>query len=218
MTTEDDTGSNTDTGARTITTRRTSRTALGAAPDKRLIVSLALNLVITLLQGRRHHRQQPGAPVRCPHTTQRRGRPGTELWAVRLSGAAAPPPNLRNKGPRILVALFNSAVWWASPYTGHRGGRRLLDPRAGGGPGVIGFAAGGLVIKHVAAVLLRSHGHDLNLRAAFLHLIGDAATTSASAERCPGCTSPTGATPIPWCPSWCRCGSATRPCASSGRP
>ena len=42
---------------------------------------------------------------------------------------------------------------------------------------VIAFAAGGLVINTFAALLLRSHGHDLNLRAAFLHLVGDAATS-----------------------------------------
>ena len=33
------------------------------------------------------------------------------------------------------------------------------------------------MINGFAALLLRSHGHDLNLRSAFLHLIGDAATS-----------------------------------------
>ena len=42
---------------------------------------------------------------------------------------------------------------------------------------MVGFAAAGLVINGVAALLLRSHGDDLNLRSAFLHLVGDAATS-----------------------------------------
>jgi cobalt-zinc-cadmium efflux system protein len=39
------------------------------------------------------------------------------------------------------------------------------------------FAAAGLIINGIAALLLRSHRDDLNLRSAFLHLIGDAVTS-----------------------------------------
>jgi cobalt-zinc-cadmium efflux system protein len=53
----------------------------------------------------------------------------------------------------------------------------MLEPQSVEGLWVAGFAAGGLVINGVAALLLRSHGNDLNLRSAFLHLVGDAATS-----------------------------------------
>jgi cobalt-zinc-cadmium efflux system protein len=42
---------------------------------------------------------------------------------------------------------------------------------------VVAFAAAGLLINGVSAFLLRSHHRDLNLRSAFLHLVGDAATS-----------------------------------------
>jgi cobalt-zinc-cadmium efflux system protein len=57
--------------------------------------------------------------------------------------------------------------------------RRILDPQPVEGLLVIGFASAGLVINALSAGLLRSHLHDLNLRAAFLHLVGDAATSLA---------------------------------------
>jgi cobalt-zinc-cadmium efflux system protein len=55
--------------------------------------------------------------------------------------------------------------------------RRLLDPQPVEGLWVVVFAAGGLVINALSAFLLRSHHGDLNLRSAFLHLVGDAATS-----------------------------------------
>jgi cobalt-zinc-cadmium efflux system protein len=42
---------------------------------------------------------------------------------------------------------------------------------------VVIFAAGGLVINGFAALLLRGHRGDLNIRSAFLHLVGDAMTS-----------------------------------------
>ena len=42
---------------------------------------------------------------------------------------------------------------------------------------MVAFAGAGLVINGIAALLLRSHGGDLNLRSAFLHLVGDAVTS-----------------------------------------
>jgi cobalt-zinc-cadmium efflux system protein len=55
--------------------------------------------------------------------------------------------------------------------------RRILDPSEVDGLWVMAFAGGGLLINGACALLLRSHGHDLNLRSAFLHLLGDAFTS-----------------------------------------
>ncbi len=58
---------------------------------------------------------------------------------------------------------------------------RLASPRAVSGGGVIAVAAIGLVVNlGSAAVLLRSQGHSLNMRAAFLHMAADAAGSVAA--------------------------------------
>ena len=76
------------------------------------------------------------------------------------------------------MATFNSAALIAvSVFIIVQAIRRLLDPQPVEGLWMIGFAAGGLVINGFAALLLRSHHHDLNLRSAFLHLVGDAFTS-----------------------------------------
>ncbi|OFV84202.1 MAG: hypothetical protein A2W26_13500, partial [Acidobacteria bacterium RBG_16_64_8] len=156
------------------------RPALGAAPDKRLIFSLALNLVITLLQvAGGIIANSLGLLSDAAHNLSDVVALGLSLWAVRL-GRRAPTPRrtFAYKRAEILVALFNSAVLVAiSVYIIVEAVRRLIDPQPVDGLWVIGFAAGGLVINGVAALLLRSHHGDLNLRSAFLHLIGDAVTS-----------------------------------------
>jgi cobalt-zinc-cadmium efflux system protein len=104
---------------------------------------------------------------------------GLSLWAVRLSRRSATPTRtFAYKRAEILVAMFNSAVLVAiSVFIIYEAIRRLMHPTEVSGLWVVGFAAGGLVINAFAAVLLRSHGHDLNMRSAFLHLVGDAATS-----------------------------------------
>ena len=76
------------------------------------------------------------------------------------------------------MALFNSTVLVAiSAYIIVEAIGRLLNPQPVHGLLVIGFAAAALVFNTLSAVLLGSHGHDLNLRSAFLHLVGDALTS-----------------------------------------
>ena len=154
--------------------------ALGVAPDKRLILSLALNLVITLLQvAGGIIANSLGLLSDAAHNLSDVVALGLSLWAVRLGRRPATPRRtFAYKRAEILVAMFNSAVLIAiSVYIIIEAARRLLAPHPVEGLWVVGFAAGGLVINALAAVLLRSHGHDLNLRSAFLHLIGDAATS-----------------------------------------
>ncbi|MFH0915222.1 MAG: cation diffusion facilitator family transporter [bacterium] len=153
---------------------------LGAAPDKRLIISLALNLVITLLQvAGGIIANSLGLLSDAAHNLSDVVALGMSLWAVRLGRRPATPRRtFAYKRAEILVAMFNSAVLIAiSVYIIIEAVRRLLDPQPVEGLWVVGFAAGGLVINAFAAFLLRSHHHDLNLRSAFLHLVGDALTS-----------------------------------------
>jgi len=153
---------------------------LGAAPDKRLILSLGLNLVITLLQvAGGIIANSLGLLSDAAHNLSDVVALGLSLWAVRLGRRPATPRRtFAYKRAEILVAMFNSAVLIAiSVYIIVEAIRRLLDPQPVHGLWVVGFAAGGLVINGLAAMLLRSHHGDLNLRSAFLHLVGDAFTS-----------------------------------------
>ena len=151
-----------------------------AAPDRRLILSLALNLVITLLQVIGGIiANSLGLLSDAAHNLSDVVALGMSLWAVRLGRRAATPHRtFAYKRAEILVALFNSAVLVAlSVYIIVEAVQRLIHPPEVQGLWVIGFAAGGLVINSVAAALLRSYHRDLNLRSAFLHLVGDAVTS-----------------------------------------
>jgi len=151
-----------------------------AAPDTRLIFSLALNLLITLLQvAGGILANSLGLLSDAAHNLSDVVALGLSLWAVRLGRRPADPHRtFAYKRAEILVALFNSAVLVAiSVFIIVEAVRRMLDPHSVEGLLVAGFAAGGLVINGIAALLLRSHGDDLNLRSAFLHLVGDAATS-----------------------------------------
>jgi cobalt-zinc-cadmium efflux system protein len=148
--------------------------------DRPLILSLALNLLITLLQifgG--IIANSLGLLSDAAHNLSDVVALGLSLWALRLGRRPATPRRtFAYKRAEILVAMFNSAVLVAiSVFIIFEAVRRLLDPQSVDGLWVMGFAAGGLVINALAAVLLRSHSHDLNIRSAFLHLVGDAATS-----------------------------------------
>jgi cobalt-zinc-cadmium efflux system protein len=153
---------------------------LGAAPDRRLILSLALNLLITLLQVIGGIiANSLGLLSDAAHNLSDVVALGLSLWAVRLGRRPATPRRtFAYKRAEILVAMFNSAVLIAiSVFIVFEAVRRLLNPQQVNGLWMVGFAAAGLAINGVAALLLRSHGGDLNLRSAFLHLVGDAFTS-----------------------------------------
>jgi cobalt-zinc-cadmium efflux system protein len=149
-------------------------------PDGRLIVSLILNFLITLMQlvgGLIAN--SLGLLSDAAHNLSDVVALGMSLWAVRLGRRTATHRHtFAYKRAEILVALFNSAVLVAlSVYIIVEAIRRMLAPTDVDGLWVMAFAAGGLVINGLAALLLRSHGHDLNMRSAFLHLVGDAFTS-----------------------------------------
>jgi cobalt-zinc-cadmium efflux system protein len=155
-------------------------TAIPAAPDARLILSLVLNLLITLLQvAGGILANSLGLLSDAAHNLSDVVALGLSLWAVRLGRRPANPRRtFAYKRSEILVAMFNSAVLVAiSVYIIVEAIRRMMEPHPVEGLIVVGFAGAGLVINGVAALLLRAHGQDLNLRTAFLHLVGDAATS-----------------------------------------
>lgn len=146
-------------------------------PDKRLLVSLVLNLGITLAQiAGGFIANSLGLLSDAAHNLSDVVALALSLWAVRLARRAATQRHTYAfKRAEILVALFNSAVLVAlSAYIVIEAARRLAAPPEVDGLWVIAFAGGGLLINSLAAFLLRSHGHDLNLRSAFLHLVSDA--------------------------------------------
>ena len=154
--------------------------AIPSAPDGRLILSLGLNLLITLLQVVGGIMANSlGLLSDAAHNLSDVVALGLSLWAVRLGRRPATPRRtFAYKRAEILVAMFNSAVLVAiSVFIIFEAVRRMLAPHSIEGLLVVGFAAAGLVINGVAALLLRAHGGDLNLRSAFLHLLGDAVTS-----------------------------------------
>lgn len=151
-----------------------------ATPDARLAISLVLNLLITLMQfvgGLIAN--SLGLLSDAAHNLSDVVALTLSLLAVRLGRRSATQRRTyAYKRAEILVALFNSAVLIAiSVYIIVEAIGRFFNPASVDGLWVMAFAAGGLVINAVSALLLRSHGQDLNLRSAFLHLVGDAFTS-----------------------------------------
>ena len=75
----------------------------------------------------------------------------------------------------ILAALINGATLLGiSVWIVIEAIARLRAPEAVGGSLMLAVAAGGLLANIIAAVLLRPvHGHSLNVRGAYLHIMGD---------------------------------------------
>jgi len=97
---------------------------------------------------------------------------------------AARPPSERFtyglKSSSILAAIANAALLWVAV-----GGilvetiRRLADPAPVGGMTIIVVAALGIAVNGASAMLFaRGSKSDLNLRAAFVHLLADAAVSA----------------------------------------
>lgn len=75
----------------------------------------------------------------------------------------------------LLLVLVTGGLLWEAV-------QRLQDPRPVQGSVVIGVAVAGVVVNGLTAWLLHhGHEHDLNIRGAYLHMIGDAAVSVAVA-------------------------------------
>jgi cobalt-zinc-cadmium efflux system protein len=148
--------------------------------DFRLVVSLGLNLLITLSQVVGGILANSlGLLSDAAHNLSDVVALGLSLWAVRMGRRPATPRRtFAYKRAEILVALFNSTVLVAlSLYIIIEAVGRIMNPQPVHGLVVIGFAGAALAFNTASAFLLGSHHHDLNLRSAFLHLLGDALTS-----------------------------------------
>ncbi|MDQ1377670.1 MAG: cobalt-zinc-cadmium efflux system protein, partial [Acidimicrobiaceae bacterium] len=75
----------------------------------------------------------------------------------------------------ILAALGNAALILAATcLIFYEGVHRLSDPQPVRGGLVVVVALAAFVVNAAAAVVLREHGSDLNMRSALLHMVGDA--------------------------------------------
>lgn len=149
---------------------------------RRLLLGVILNALITLLQiAGGIISNSLGLITDALHNLSDVVALGLSLWAIRLGRKPATPTRtFAFRRAEILVALFNSAVLLAvSLYLVVEAVRRLLAPQPVEGIWMIALAGAGLAVNTGSALLLRSHVHDLNLRAAFLHLVGDALTSLA---------------------------------------
>jgi cobalt-zinc-cadmium efflux system protein len=106
------------------------------------------------------------------------------LLAWGASRLAAQPPSARftygMKSSSILAALANAALLWVA-----LGAilietlRSLVQPEAVHAPLVIGVAAAGIAVNGLSAVLFaKGSKDDINLRAAFQHLLADAVVSA----------------------------------------
>lgn len=101
------------------------------------------------------------------------------LWSTR---SATPAKTFGYRRAEVIAAFLNAvALWVVSAYFVWQSYVRLLDPPAVEGPLVLVVGALTLVANAGLAMLLHSHSHDdLNQRAAYLHVLGDALGSGAA--------------------------------------
>ena len=98
------------------------------------------------------------------------------LFAVRLTlRPRSPERSFGNHRATILAALANAAAIAAvTALIVIESVRRLAHPEHVHAGTVVAVAAGALIVNGIAALVLRDGTHDLNMRAAALHMAGDA--------------------------------------------
>jgi cobalt-zinc-cadmium efflux system protein len=101
------------------------------------------------------------------------------LWSTR---SATPAKTFGYRRAEVVAAFLNAvALWIVSAYFVWHAYQRLLDPPPVEGPLVLITGALTLVANLGLAALLHGHAHDdLNQRAAYLHVVGDALGSGAA--------------------------------------
>ena len=149
---------------------------------RRLTVSLVLTLGLVVAQaafGITAH--STGLLADAGHNLTDIGALALSLVAVRLTlRPASPARSFGNHRATILAALANAVLIAAvTVLIVVSAVHRLLHPQHVEAGIVVVVAAAGLVVNGVAAVLLTERGRDLNMRAAMLHMVGDALASAA---------------------------------------
>jgi cobalt-zinc-cadmium efflux system protein len=149
---------------------------------RRLVVSLALNIGLVVVQfvfGVVAH--STGLLADAGHNLADIGALILSLVAVRL--ALRPPSAERSYGNHratILAALANAAlIAVVTALIVVDSVHRLGHPEHVRAGIVVAVALGGLVVNGVAALILRDGTNDLNMRAALVHMAGDALASLA---------------------------------------
>jgi len=104
---------------------------------------------------------------------------GLSFWAIRV--AHRPPTPMRTYGHHrfgILVAMGNSVMLILLSFAFlFESAKLLLHPEAVKAPPMFLISLLGLLVNGLLTLLLANEHHDLNIRSAWLHLAGDAATS-----------------------------------------
>jgi cobalt-zinc-cadmium efflux system protein len=103
------------------------------------------------------------------------------LFAIYISGL--PPTEKRTFGlhrVEVLVSFLNGmTLLFVSLFIFYKAYTRFLDPQEVESVGMLAIAVVGLVVNAVVALWLRGHAkHDLNVKSAFFHVIGDAVASA----------------------------------------
>jgi len=149
---------------------------------RRLAISLAMNLGLVVAQvafGIVAH--STGLLADAGHNLTDVGALALSLVAVRLAlRPASPARSFGNHRATILAALANAVLIAAvTVLIVVSAVHRLLHPQHVEAGIVVAVAAAGLVVNGIAALLLNEEGHDLNMRGALLHMVGDALAAAA---------------------------------------
>ena len=149
---------------------------------RRLTVSLVLTLGLVVAQvvsGIVAH--STGLLADAGHNLTDVGALALSLVAVRLAlRPASPARSFGNHRATIIAALANAVLIAAvTALIVVSAVHRLLHPEHVEAGIVVAVAAAGLLVNGVAAVLLTERGRDLNMRAAMLHMVGDALASAA---------------------------------------
>ena len=149
--------------------------------DKRLVISVLLNIVIVFVQvifGLRAH--SLGLVADAAHNLTDVVALALSLWALRLIRRS--PTKKQSFGYHrsgILAAQANAAmILIATAFITYEGIRRLQHPSAVEGLVVIVVAAIALLANGLSALLLNDKSEDVNMRSALLHMAGDAAASA----------------------------------------
>ncbi len=150
--------------------------------QRRLIAALLLNLVVVAAQvvfGLVSH--SVGLLADAGHNLTDVAALALSLLAVRLALRA--PTASRSFGwhrSTILAAQVNAVTIFAvTAVIAYESIRRLLHPSAPHGGVMVVVAAATLLVNLLAARILAEPHPDLNMRAAMLHMVGDAAASAA---------------------------------------
>jgi len=149
---------------------------------RRLAISLVLNLGLVVAQvafGIVAH--STGLLADAGHNLTDVGALALSLAAVQLAlRPASPARSFGNHRATILAALANAVLIAAvTVLIVASSVHRLLHPQHVEAGIVVLVAAVGLIVNGIAALLLTEEGHDLNMRAAVLHMVGDALASAA---------------------------------------